>query len=149
MVRPNIYETFSSIATALGNRSTCSSRAKVGAILFDDDYRIIATGYNGAPRGCPHCDDVGCRLDSDGHCLNSIHAEENSLLQCAYIGRSTEGLNIFTTHSPCYRCSLRLLQAGIKRIVYMHPYGSHVFEIQQMMIDHGVAFDHLVWKEAF
>lgn len=124
MTRPSIYETYCDVVTALALRSTCSSRASVGALLFDNDHRIIATGYNGSPRGFKHCDDIGCDLDSDGHCLNSIHAEENAILQCAVIGRSTVGLSLFTTHSPCWKCALRIIQAGIVRVVYIDQYGS-------------------------
>jgi dCMP deaminase len=144
MTRPLIYETYAKIATALGERSTCSSRAKVGAILYDDDYRIIATGYNGSPRHFPHCDEIGCALDSDGHCKNSIHAEENALLQCAVIGRSTVGLMIFTTHSPCWHCALRLLQAGITRVTYMQPYGSVVEAVVYTLHEHGCLVEHYI-----
>lgn len=140
-MRRNIYYTFSEIAEALAKRSTCSSRAAVGAILFDDDNRIIATGYNGSPRGFPHCDEVGCKLDSDKHCLNSIHAEENALLQCAYIGRSTKGLMLFSTHIPCWRCTLRLIQAGIKRIVYEKEYGSTVTDTINICNSFGIPVD--------
>jgi dCMP deaminase len=138
-MRPTTYETFAKIASVLAERSTCSSRAAVGAILFDDDNRIIATGYNGAPRGFPHCDEVGCKFGSDGrHCQSAIHAEENALLQCCVIGRSTSGLMLFTTHSPCYPCMLRLIQAGIKQVVYMQPYGNYVPEINWEFTRHHV-----------
>jgi dCMP deaminase len=136
--RPTMFDTFAVIVTALGERSTCSSRAKVGALLYDDDNRIIATGYNGAPFGFPHCDDVGCNLDNDNHCKNAIHAEENALLQCAVIGRSTRGLRCFTTHSPCWRCALRLIQAGIVEVNYIMPYGREVDQILTMLHDHKV-----------
>lgn len=140
-MRQNIYYTFSEIAEALAKRSTCSSRAAVGAILFDNDNRIIATGFNGSPRGFPHCDDVGCELDADKHCINSIHAEENALLQCAYIGRSTQGLSIFTTHIPCWRCTLRLIQAGIVRVVYEKEYGSMVKETINVFNEFNIQVD--------
>lgn len=143
-MRPAIYDTYALIVTALGERSTCSSRAKVGALLYDTDYRIIATGYNGSPFGFDHCDDVGCNLDTDGHCQNAIHAEENALLQCAVVGRSTKGLRIFTTHSPCWRCSLRLVQAGISEVVYIHPYGSKVAEIVRMLDVHCIPVSQYV-----
>lgn len=140
-MRQNIYYTFSEIARALAKRSTCSARAAVGALLFDDDHRIIATGYNGAPRGFPHCDEDGCKVDSDKHCMNAIHAEENALLQCAFIGRSTKGLMIFTTHIPCWKCTLRLIQAGIKRIVYEKEYGSMVIETINTCNAFGILID--------
>lgn len=137
-MRPSIYDTFAMVAIAMAERSTCSARVRVGAVLFDKDHRVIATGYNGAPRGFKHCDDIGCDLDSDGHCKNSIHAEENALLQCAVIGRSTEGLSIFTTHIPCWKCALRLVQAGITDVIYMEPYGSDVLKTTTMFLSHNV-----------
>jgi dCMP deaminase len=146
-MRPSIYETFAIIVSALAGRSTCS-RAKVGALLFDDKNRIIATGYNGSPRGFPHCDDVGCVTDTDGHCISTIHAEENALLQCAVVGRSTAGLMLFTTHSPCAICALRLIQAEISRIVYMQPYGSRVKYVDKLFYDHDIIVDwYHGWKE--
>ena len=94
----------------------------VGAVLVDDANRIVASGYNGSPRGLPHCMEVGCILDSDGHCIRSIHAEENAILQCAIHGISTEGLTLYSTHRPCTRCTMRLFQAGIRTVFYLTEY---------------------------
>lgn len=145
-MRPHIYSTFAEIVESLAKRSTCSSRAAVGAILFDHDDRIIATGFNGSPRGFPHCDDEGCKLDKDGHCMNAIHAEENALLQCAFIGRSTSGLSIFTTHIPCWRCTLRLIQAGISNIIYIKDYGSMVKETISTCHSYGITINQFHGK---
>jgi dCMP deaminase len=139
-----MYETFATIVTALGERSTCSARAKVGALLFDGENRIIATGYNGVPFGFAHCDDLGCDKDSDGHCKNAIHAEENALLQCAIIGRSTVGLRLFTTHSPCWKCTLRLIQAGITEIIYISPYGSDLQKVIKTLNVHHISLSQFV-----
>jgi dCMP deaminase len=135
------------IAAAWAGRSTCSSRAAVGALLYDDNDRVIASGFNGAPRGFPHCDAVGCNLDADHHCINAIHAEENALLQCAYIGRSTQGLMVFTTHIPCWRCTLRLIQAGVKRVTYMQEYGSKVKETITVLHGFGIPIEQYTgWR---
>jgi dCMP deaminase len=82
------------------------------------DNHVLATGYNGAPSGFPHCDKVGCTLDSDGHCIVVVHAEENAIFQCALHGVSTKGATCYVTHSPCPRCVSRLKQAGITTIFY-------------------------------
>jgi dCMP deaminase len=145
-MRPHIFSTYSKIVEALAERSTCTSRISVGALFFDDDGRIIATGYNGTPRGYPHCDEVGCNLDKDGHCQNSIHAEENAILQCAVIGRSTNGLSLFCTHLPCWRCSLRLVQAGIKHVIYEKSYGSRVQDTITLFNEYGVTVDQYVGR---
>jgi dCMP deaminase len=141
-IRPTMYDTYAEIVRALAKRSTCSARAAVGALLYDNDHRVIATGYNGSPRGFKHCDDVGCEFDEGGkHCINSIHAEENALLQCAAIGRSTTGLMIFTTHFPCWRCALRLVQAGIFKVTYIDEYGSDVQKTINMLNSYGILVD--------
>lgn len=116
------------IAQALmwAQRSTCTSRVKVGAVIVNTEHRIIAAGYNGAPKFEMHCDKVGCMLDSDGHCIRAIHAEENALLQCAMSTVSCKGTRLYVTHMPCIRCERLLLQAEIYEVVYMYPYGTAV-----------------------
>lgn len=106
-------QTYFDIAKRWSQLSTC--RVHVGAVLVQDG-RIIASGYNGAPSGMPHCDDVGCTLDSDGHCVSTIHAEENAIIQCALHGVSTQDAAIYTTHSPCLRCVDRLIQAKVYEV---------------------------------
>ena len=99
--------------------SNCT-RLEVGATLVREK-RIIAGGYNGAVSGDVHCIDEGCYI-VDGHCLRTIHAEMNALLQCAKLGIPTEGAEIYVTHFPCLACTKALLQAGIKKINYLHDY---------------------------
>jgi len=94
----------------------------VGAVLFDNSFRIVATGYNGSPQGMEHCDDVGCVLDESGSCIVAVHAEVNAILQCAMYGISTNGLNLYTTFSPCNRCAMIIIRAGIKYVAYGMPY---------------------------
>lgn len=104
-----------SIAKIVATRSTCD-RLRAGAVLVKDK-RIISTGYNGAPPGLPHCDDEGHKME-DGHCIGTVHAEENCILQAAAIGGSTtRGSTIYTTYSPCYHCFKKLAVGGVTRIV--------------------------------
>src|SRR5215204_3858397 len=117
-MRPSKLQVIKDVAGSFAELSTCSSRAKVGAVLYDDDYRILATGYNGSPQGFPHCDVDGCVTDGTGSCIAAVHAEVNAILQCAVYGISTRGLNLYTTHSPCDRCSIVIVRAGIKSVVY-------------------------------
>lgn len=123
MTAPSMHTTLMTIAHAWAERSTCSIRAKVGAVLVDHSYRVIASGYNGSPSGFPHCDDKGCHCDKDGHCIYAIHAEENAIIQCARTTVSCQGMIIYSTHLPCIKCSLRLIQAGIHKIIYEKEYG--------------------------
>ena len=114
-------------AVLLSLRSTCE-RLSVGAILVRDK-RVIAGGYNGAVSGDDHCIDVGCYV-VDGHCLRTIHAEMNAVLQCSKFGIPTDGAEIYVTDVPCLQCTKSLLQAGIKKIYYMRNYHNDDYAIR-------------------
>jgi dCMP deaminase len=88
----------------------------------NEHNQVIASGYNGSPRGLEHCDEVGCSLDTDGHCVRALHAEENAIIQCATTGVATSGSTMYVTHSPCPRCARIIVQAGIIRVVYKVAY---------------------------
>ena len=106
---------FMSIAAQVATRATCD-RKLVGAIIVRD-RSILATGYNGSIVGLPHCDEAG-HLMEDGHCVRTIHAEANALMQAARNGVRIEGGSIYVTASPCFHCFKLLANAGIRRIVY-------------------------------
>lgn len=120
---PEWDDYFIEIAKVVASRSTCN-RAKVGAVIVRD-RRILTTGYAGSPRGLPHCLDVGCLIrkseDDKGnlieHCVRTVHAEANALIQAALHGISTKGATIYTTHQPCFECAKLLINAGIVRVV--------------------------------
>lgn len=134
-------------AHLFSERSTCN-RGQVGAVLVKDK-RIIATGYNGAPPGMPHCIDVGCdelilytaelaqikededdsRAEVNLGCQRTVHAEANAILYAARHGISTDGTTMYCTHSPCERCVLLMSSAGIKKIIYDKPYRATPFEL--------------------
>ena len=122
MARISVDQMIMQIAKAAALRSTCTKRAAVGAVLSDSTGRIISTGYNGVPSGMPHCDDLGCLLDEDGHCVAAVHAELNAIIQCARVGVSTIGLILHVTHSPCPKCAAALIQAGICKVVFLEEY---------------------------
>lgn len=107
------------ITLDVSRRATCL-RAQVGAIIVKDK-RILTTGYNGAPKGLPHCLDEGCEI-VDGHCVRSLHAEQNAILQGALHGVSLEGGTIYTTHQPCATCAKMIINAGLVRVVYAGLY---------------------------
>src|SRR5882762_3941929 len=106
---------FMQIAAVVASRATCD-RKHVGALLVRDRI-ILSTGYNGSIRGMPHCDDVGHDLEG-GHCVATIHAEANSILQAAKNGVRIEGAELYTTASPCWNCFKLVANAGIKTIYY-------------------------------
>jgi len=106
---------FMNIARQVATRSTCD-RKHVGAVIVRD-RTILSTGYNGSIRGMPHCDDVGHDLDH-GHCIATVHAEANSILQAAKNGSMIDGAEIYTTASPCWNCFKLIANAGIRTIYY-------------------------------
>jgi dCMP deaminase len=118
-MRPDWDSYFMKIAHAVSERSTCD-RAEVGCVLVLDK-RILTTGFNGSPAGQDHCDEVG-HLMVDGHCVRTIHAETNAIIQAALHGVSTRGATCYVTHLPCINCTKALINAGITRIVYEADY---------------------------
>ncbi|WP_324736102.1 cytidine/deoxycytidylate deaminase family protein [Thermococcus sp. SY098] len=125
-IRPTKDEYFMLIAKLVSLRATCP-RLRVGAVAVKDGY-ILATGYNGAPRGMDHCIDVGC-LIVDGHCHRAVHAEQNVIAMAARKGISLEGATLYVTHFPCDTCFKLLVNAGIKEIVYEEMYPNKATEI--------------------
>lgn len=132
MNRPSWDEYFMMLAKMVSVRSTCNSR-KIGAVIVKDN-RILATGYNGAVHGAPHCIDNGpdfCLRRSIGahdadkynYCTSS-HAEVNAVDQAARFGISLDGASVYCTLEPCNWCFKQLIQAGIKEICFEHAYDS-------------------------
>ena len=141
MGRPSWDEYFMKIAHLVAKRSTCLRR-QVGAIVVRDK-RILATGYNGAPTGLPHCVDIGCLRDEMG--INSgerhelcrgLHAEQNVIIQAAYHGVSIKGATLYCTNRPCSICAKMLINAGICEIVYEEGYADPMGE--EMLAAAGV-----------
>lgn len=124
--RPSWDTYFMDIAHLVKTRSTCARRS-VGAVIVRN-RRILATGYNGAPKGLPHCPETGPDHDwpngcmRAGHCIRSLHAEQNALLQAAMIGIPCEGASIYVTCQPCNTCAKMLINAGIERVIYEGDY---------------------------
>ncbi|SDF00228.1 deoxycytidylate deaminase [Sporolituus thermophilus] len=127
MSRPTWDEYFMDITRVVALRSTCLRR-QVGAVIVKDK-RLLTSGYNGAPRGLAHCEEVGCLRDTyhvpsgQRHELcRGMHAEQNAIVQAALHGVAIEGATLYCTHQPCSACTKMIINAGIRRIVYEHPY---------------------------
>jgi len=127
MGRPSWQDYFLEITRLVAKRSTCLRRG-VGALIVKDK-RILATGYNGAPSGLPHCLDVGCLREDLGippgerhEICRGIHAEQNAILQAALYGVSIKGAALFCTHQPCALCAKMAINAGIRQIIYCGDY---------------------------
>jgi len=126
--RPSWDQYFITITRQVAERSTCL-RAKVGAVIVRD-RSILATGYNGAPAGLPHCTEAGCLIyrsqtpsgDTEENCFRTIHAEINAIAQAAKNGVSIRDASIYITHTPCIHCFKVLINTGITRICYEREY---------------------------
>ena len=111
---------FLDMAEAVSRLATCN-RLHVGAVIVNARRKIVSTGYNGAPGGHPHCDDVGHRL-IDNSCLRTIHAESNAVSQAHEDRRDTQGSTLYCTHMPCSDCARDIIRASIVRVVYSYKF---------------------------
>lgn len=137
MERPSWDEYFMQVVHLVKTRSTCLRR-KVGAVIVKDK-RILATGYNGAPVGCRHCEETGCLRQKlnvpsgERHELcRAIHAEQNAIVQAAKAGTSIDGSTIYVSAQPCVICAKLLINAGITRIVFE---GDYPDELSKELLD--------------
>ena len=114
-VRVDWNQYFMNIAREVASRSTCD-RKHVGAVIVREKT-ILSTGYNGSIKGMPHCDEGG-HMMVDGHCVATIHAEANAIIQAAKNGVRIDGGEIYVTASPCWNCFKMLANSGVKAIYY-------------------------------
>ena len=128
MPRPSWDEYFMHLVKTVAERATCD-RGKAGAVIVKDK-RVLCSGYVGSPPGMPHCDDVGHLIrkvtyengEVKEHCMRTIHAEHNALLQAAKFGISLEGTTIYCKMTPCRNCAMAITAAGIKKVVTEKDY---------------------------
>ena len=119
------------IARVISSRSTCP-RKFVGAVIVRD-RTILSTGYNGSIRGMPHCSEVGHMME-DGHCVATIHAESNAILQAAKNGVNIDGATVYVTASPCWSCFKQIANTGMRRIVFGEFYRDvRIFEVARTL----------------
>ena len=134
--RPNWDRYFLDLCEAVARRATCN-RGKSGCVIVKDK-RIMTTGYVGAPAGLPHCDEVGHDLrkvfDNNGnvtqHCVRTLHAEQNAIIQAARFGIPLEGATLFCKMTPCRTCAMMIINAGITRVVCEKRYHADADSIE-------------------
>ncbi|NIM47067.1 MAG: cytidine deaminase [Candidatus Aenigmarchaeota archaeon] len=128
--RPPWDEYFMQITELVAKRSTCLRRST--ASLLVKNRQILATGYNGPPKGVPHCGEKGgCLREKLGvpsgqrqELCRAAHGESNCIAQAAAHGVKTEGATLYSLTFPCVFCIKMLINAGIKKIVFKDDYGS-------------------------
>ena len=128
--RPSWEEFWFTLTLFYATRGTCD-RLRTACILVDAKNRIISAGYNGSLPGEDHCDDVG-HFMVDGHCIRTLHAEENALLNGP---RDIQGATAYILDSPCVACSKKLISKGVKRILYTREYENVADEGRRFILD--------------
>lgn len=121
--RPNWDRYFLDLCEAISRRATCD-RGRCGCVIVKDK-RIMTTGYVGAPSGLPHCYEAGHdmrkMIGDNGkitqHCVRTLHAEQNAIIQAARFGIPLQGSTLYCKMTPCRTCAMMIINAGIKRVV--------------------------------
>lgn len=122
--RPDWDSYFFRMATLIATRATCPSRSVGCVIINPETNHVLATGYNGAPRGTSHCGE-SCWTRKSGQSFErckAVHAELNAILHAAKSGVSTDGCRMYLTTTPCVFCSRTLINAGVKEVYAMSKY---------------------------
>ena len=141
-------EYFMEVCRAIAKRATCD-RGRSGCVIARDN-QLLVTGYVGAPRGLPHCDDVGHQFKKmqheDGsvsqHCVRTVHAEQNAICQAAKRGISIDGATLYCKMTPCRTCAMLIINCGIKRVIAEKRYHDSIDSIE-MFKQAGVELEHL------
>lgn len=141
-------EYFMNITYLVSGRSTCLRR-RVGAIAVKS-RRVLATGYNGAPAGLPHCEQTGCLRQRLGipsgqrhEICRGLHAEQNVIVQAAVHGINLAGAELYCTTHPCVLCAKMLINCGIRRICYAEYYPDELAEA--MLKDAGIPIEQVAF----
>ncbi|MAH33198.1 deaminase [archaeon] len=138
MARVKWEDYFMNIAKQVATRSTCD-RKHVGAVIVRDKT-ILSTGYNGSIRGMPHCDEAGHLMENE-HCVATIHAEANAILQAAKNGVMIDNSEVYITASPCWNCFKMAVNSGIKKIYYGEFYkDERIFDVAKKL---GIELTHI------
>lgn len=121
--RPDRDQYWLNILQGIAARSTCPRR-HTSAIIVDSDNHLLASGYNGSPKGVAHCINFPCEGVNDQHgdssrCI-AVHAEQNAILQAGDRLRFAD--KIFTLTFPCFVCAKLICQTPIKTLVYVQDY---------------------------
>jgi dCMP deaminase len=150
-VRPAWDDYFMEIAHMVATRSTCLRRA-VGAVLIKEK-RILTTGYNGAPSGLAHCEEVGCLRElqqvpsGQRHELcRGLHAEQNAILQAALYGVPIAGATLYCTTHPCVVCAKMLINARIREVVITDSYPDKMSA--DLLAEAGITVRYLDYKKS-
>ena len=113
------HEYICKLTDVVASKATCL-RKQVGAVFITEDFELLATGYNGAPRGFPHCTKETC--NSKNRCTNTVHAEQNGIVQAARRGFSLDKSLLYSNYGPCAVCARMLVNLGVKAVYIKEEY---------------------------
>lgn len=143
MGRPSWDKTRMDMVRTMAKRSVCL-HYQVGAVFYRNK-KLLTFGYNGPPKGEPHCLEVGCAKEINGQKLpagsglcRGGHAERNAIINAAYEGISLKGAGICCTYSPCYDCAKDLVNLGITEFVYEKEYIEELPKVKQLFNRRGI-----------
>ena len=136
--RPTWDEYFVTILEAAASRATCD-RGRAACVITRE-HDLLVTGYVGSPAGFQHCDDVGHKM-VNGHCVRTVHAEQNALAAAARRGVALAGGTAYCSMTPCRICAMLLISAGVTRVVAVSSYQNR--EGLDMLLMAGVTFQQL------
>ncbi|UCG44628.1 MAG: cytidine/deoxycytidylate deaminase family protein [Candidatus Bathyarchaeota archaeon] len=150
--RPSWDRYFLDLCEAVSKRATCD-RGRSGSVIVKDK-RILATGYVGSPAQMPHCDEKGHDMrkvfDEAGtvteHCVRTLHAEQNAIIQAAKFGVSIDGATLYCKMVPCRSCAMMIVNSGIKRVVaerHYHAEADTMSIFREVGIELAVASDEV------
>ena len=144
-MRPSPDKYFIAIVKEVAKRSTCL-RSQDGALIVRG-MQIVSTGYNGAPSKITHCSEIGCIREQNNipsgtrhELCRGAHAESNAIVYAARYGISVEGATMYCTRFPCSFCSKMIVNAGIKRVVFIEDYPDELAKdiLRNVVVERGI-----------
>lgn len=132
-------------AMVYSTRGTCD-RLRAGCVIVKNN-RLVGAGYNGAPRGLPHCDEIG-HLIINNHCERTLHGEENAVLNAER--QNLEGATAYALGTPCLRCIRLMINAGVKKICHLGTYENALGKeyIKEMVEKSGIELKQFPFQPA-
>ena len=121
---------------------------QVGAVIVDQEHKVVSIGYNGFPKGCS---DDKYPWENEGSSLETkyvyvVHAELNAILNSP---RTVKGCSIYVSLFPCHECAKAIIQSGIQEIVYesdKYASSESVLASKRMLESAGVKMVQLTKK---
>lgn len=133
-------QTWMDICQDISKRSKDPVR-KIGAVIINDDHRIVSIGYNGMPNVIEGLDNDEIypwskhnNREEDNKYAYVVHAEANAIYNAASLGQSVKGCTLYVTYNCCNECCKAIVQSGIKKVVYMNKKDKPMYNIGRKIL---------------